>query len=55
MLERTMISCDYNGWADLPEDQREEMEAFEARVPAPAVNSMTGRRSFPVVPQRKAA
>jgi hypothetical protein len=50
-----MISCDYNGWADLPEDQREELEAFDAPVPPPAVNSITSRRSFPVVPQRKAA
>ena len=25
-----MLSCDYNGWADVPEDEREAMEAFES-------------------------
>lgn len=25
-----MFSCDYNGWADVPEDEREGIEAFEA-------------------------
>jgi hypothetical protein len=25
-----MFSCDYNGWADVPEDEREELEAFES-------------------------
>jgi hypothetical protein len=24
-----MLSCDYNGWADVPEDEREGVEAFE--------------------------
>lgn len=31
-----MFSCDYNGWADVPEEEREGMEAFEtARVLPP--------------------
>ena len=25
-----MFSCDYNGWADVPEDEREAMQAFES-------------------------
>lgn len=25
-----MFSCDYNGWADVPEEEREGIEAFEA-------------------------
>ena len=27
-----MLSCDYNGWTDVPEDQREAVEAFEAAL-----------------------
>jgi hypothetical protein len=29
-LEQTVFSCDYNGWADVPEDEREALEVFEA-------------------------
>ncbi len=25
-----MLSCDYNGWNDAPEDEREALEAYEA-------------------------
>ena len=25
-----MLSCDYNGWADVPEEEREAMDVFEA-------------------------
>ena len=25
-----MFSCDYNGWADVPEEEREGIDAFEA-------------------------
>jgi hypothetical protein len=24
-----MFSCDYNGWADVPEEEREGVDAFE--------------------------
>jgi hypothetical protein len=27
-----MFSCDYNGWADVPEEEREAIEAFEAAL-----------------------
>jgi hypothetical protein len=31
---RTVFSCNYNGWADVPEEEREGIDAFEAaRVP----------------------
>lgn len=32
--ERAVFSCDYNGWADVPEEEREGVEAFEAFPPA---------------------
>jgi hypothetical protein len=25
-----MMSCDYNGWADVPEEEREAIDVFEA-------------------------
>ena len=25
-----MFSCDYNGWADVPEEEREGIDAFES-------------------------
>ncbi len=28
-LEGAMLSCDYNGWADVPEEEREGIDAFE--------------------------
>jgi hypothetical protein len=30
--ERSMLSCDYNGWADVPEEEREAIDAFEAAL-----------------------
>ena len=32
-----MFSCDYNGWADVPEEEREAIEAFEMEKTAAAV------------------
>ena len=29
-----MFSCDYNGWADVPEDEREGIDAFESPRPS---------------------
>jgi hypothetical protein len=34
-----MFSCDYNGWADVPEEEREAFDAFEVEKNAPAVRS----------------
>ncbi|HEX5575316.1 MAG TPA: hypothetical protein VFX42_05535 [Gemmatimonadales bacterium] len=28
-----MFSCDYNGWADVPEEEREGIDVFEALQP----------------------
>jgi hypothetical protein len=53
-----VFSCDYNGWADVPEDEREALEAFEVIPPPPAnppsvVVRGPGRRLSQ--PHRKAA
>lgn len=59
-LERTVFSCDYNGWADVPEDEREAIEAFELSSEARA--ELPSKRLIPVpaqppknLPHRKAA
>lgn len=37
-----MFSCNYNGWADVPEEEREGIDAFEAaRVPPRAAVKVT--------------
>jgi hypothetical protein len=38
--ERSMFSCDYNGWADVPEDEREGIDVFEAAQSVPACSLM---------------
>jgi len=30
-----VFSCDYNGWTDVPEEEREAIDAFEAARPLP--------------------
>jgi hypothetical protein len=36
-MEPYVFSCDYNGWADVPEEEREGIDAFDAaRPPKPA-------------------
>jgi hypothetical protein len=59
-LEWTVFSCDYNGWADVPEDEREAIEAFELSTQARA--EPQPKRVIPVsamppknLPHRKAA
>jgi hypothetical protein len=32
----TVFSCDFNGWADVPEEEREGIEAFEAALHPPS-------------------
>ncbi len=32
----TVFSCDYNGWTDVPEEEREAVDAFEAAPQLPA-------------------
>jgi hypothetical protein len=55
-----MIGCNYNGWADLPEDEREGIDAFEATLPFSlplkvVVVPMNPRLPVLNIPQRKAA
>jgi hypothetical protein len=55
-----VFSCDYNGWADVPEEEREGIDAFEvAPVPPRAAVKVTLAlaQSLPAAPalQRKAA
>jgi hypothetical protein len=56
-----VFSCDYNGWADVPEEEREGVEAFEALPPPPSptvrVSLLIRPANQPnsVVHQRKAA
>jgi hypothetical protein len=39
-VEPYVFSCDYNGWADVPEEEREGIDAFEGTRP-PSAASMT--------------
>jgi hypothetical protein len=39
-----VFSCDYNGWTDVPEAEREAIEAFEIAQKHP---------SAPVIPQER--
>ena len=62
-----MYSCDYNGWADVSEEEREGIDAFEAvRPPSMGSTAATGSielRAYELntlssaspLPQRKAA
>jgi hypothetical protein len=36
-----VFSCDYNGWADVPEEEREGIDAFEAAGPPSAASRTT--------------
>jgi hypothetical protein len=58
--ERAVFSCDYNGWADVPEEEREGVEAFEALPPAPSAAPLVALiipvlHPLSLVRQRKAA
>ena len=37
-----MLSCDYNGWTDAPEDEREELDCYFSDVVRP--DAEAGRR-----------
>ena len=34
-MDVPMLGCDYNGWTDLPEEQREALDELEARKTEP--------------------
>jgi hypothetical protein len=55
-----MFSCDYNGWADVPEEEREAIDAFEAAEQAPSMLVCATLVLVPAVlqpelPERRAA
>ena len=61
-LERTVFSCDYNGWADVPEEEREGLDSFEAArvlpprallLPAPVIRAPIAL--IPAITHRRAA
>ena len=57
---RTVFSCDYNGWADVPEEEREAIDAFEAsrgrpRATPALLPASTLLRLPSGIPDRKAA
>ena len=45
MWEPYVFSCDYNGWADVPEEEREGIDAFEAAGPPSAAAGELGAGS----------
>jgi hypothetical protein len=61
----TVFSCDYNGWADVPEEEREGIEAYESAreivpfppLPLPPRSVALRRPALPErgLPQRRAA
>jgi hypothetical protein len=51
-----MMTCgNYNGWADLPEEEREGLDAFEATRTLPVVSITRAMLTARTIPQRKAA
>jgi hypothetical protein len=54
-----VFSCDYNGWADVPEEEREGIDAFEAApVPPRIAVKVALAQLVPApraLPERKAA
>ena len=42
--EARMLSCDYNGWTDVPEAERESVEAFELTQGYPAASVLPQER-----------
>jgi hypothetical protein len=48
-VEWTVLTCDYNGWNDAPEDEREALEAYEAaaeKARSPSAWARVRRRLF---------
>ena len=56
-----VFSCDYNGWADMPEAEREAIDAFELAEQLPPVRAALRELPRPPVtpvrwiPQQRAA
>jgi hypothetical protein len=56
---RLVFSCDYNGWADVPEDEREAIDAFDAARQPTVIQPVTPVYQAPLylppAPLRRAA
>lgn len=54
-LEQTVLSCDYNGWADVREEEREAIEAFEASLRVQRTSALAPPvvRKPPMPPERE--
>jgi rubredoxin len=50
-----MVSCSYNGWVDVPEDEREAQDIFEATLSLPADRLCPRAEIPPTILHRKAA
>jgi hypothetical protein len=48
-VESFVFSCDYNGWADVPEEEREGIDAFEAAGPPGATGPLSQSRVEPAL------
>ena len=44
-----MFSCDYNGWTDVPEAEREAIEAFELAQEPPTAGVLPRERRRPAL------
>jgi len=47
--EATVFSCDYNGWTDVPEAEREAIEAFELAQEPPTARVLPRERRRPAL------
>jgi hypothetical protein len=47
-----MLVCDYNGWADAPEDEREALEALELGAASPPPRTSAARSTSGHLPFR---
>ena len=45
-----MLSCDYNGWTDAPEDEREELDRYFSDVLSPGLRSPVATAEHAAMP-----
>jgi hypothetical protein len=56
-----VFSCDYNGWSDVPEEEREGVDAFESapvlppKAILPVAIPIRSTLAIQVIPARRAA
>lgn len=59
-LEFAVFSCDYNGWADVPEEEREGIDVFDTAKVPPTIRllpaqSQHGSTPVVMIQRRRAA